>query len=349
MRARNEGAAAFDHSTARGATGKRRRPRRTRAAPSTCATVSLPTTSPGPCRFTSSKPDPEFLSKLAGHVAAPVPAGAPAETGTAALPGTGPYRVRRFTPSREVVLERNPFFREWSPAAQPAGRPDRIVFSVGANSDDAAADVLRGAADVVLGSAVAGGPGAAAHRAPRAAALPHGAQPGLGCRSTRAPRRSTTSASAARSTWPSTATPPSTSSAGREPRARPARCCRPGPPATCATAPTPADPTASGRWQGPDLARAGDSSPARATAACSSPTGRSTSGRSTQLAHVTLRALRQLGYRTRLRFLHGNHPPPLAATGCRRRRRRTSYDVPAAAAVPRAVSLLPRLATAHAG
>ena len=75
------------------------------------------------------KPDPDFLYKLAGHVAAPVPPGAPVRTGTAALPGTGPYRVRRFATSREIVLERNPFFREWSPrgAAGRASRPDRVL------------------------------------------------------------------------------------------------------------------------------------------------------------------------------------------------------------------------------
>ena len=184
--------------TARGAIGMSRRPRRTRAVRSTCATVSLPTTSPGPCRFTSSEPDPEFLSKLAGHVAAPVPAGAPETTGTAALPGTGPYRVRRFTPSREVVLERNPFFREWSPSAQPAGRPDRIVFSVGGNSDRRGGGRVARRGRRHARRAVAGGSGAAAHRASGAAALPHGPQRGLGLCSTRARRRLMTCACAAR-------------------------------------------------------------------------------------------------------------------------------------------------------
>ena len=77
----------------------------------------------------------------------------PSRRGRPRLPGTGPYRARRFTPSREVVLERNPYFRESSPAAQPAGRPDRIVFSLGANSDSAVAALMRGEADVMLGGA----------------------------------------------------------------------------------------------------------------------------------------------------------------------------------------------------
>ena len=152
VRARNDGAAAFDHVD-----GVRRYWDEQATATNPGGRVDLRDSVvaddiAGTVSFHLSEPDPEFLSKLTGHVAAPVPAGAPDTTGTAALPGTGPYRVRRFTPSSEVVLERNPSFREWSPAAQPAGRPDRIVFSVGGNSDDAAADVLRGAADVVLGS-----------------------------------------------------------------------------------------------------------------------------------------------------------------------------------------------------
>lgn len=94
--------------------------------------------------------DPELLPKLAGHVAAPVPRSAPATVAAGALPGTGPYRVARFEPGRTIVLERNPHFREWSPSAQPAVRPDRVVFSLGGNPADAADDVLRGAADISL-------------------------------------------------------------------------------------------------------------------------------------------------------------------------------------------------------
>jgi ABC-type transport system substrate-binding protein/DNA-binding SARP family transcriptional activator len=97
-----------------------------------------------------SRPDPELLHKLSGHVAAPVPPSTPRRIGVQAIPGTGPYRVARFHVGRTLVLERNPYFREWSPAAQPAPRPERLVFSLGGEPADAAEAVLRGDADVSL-------------------------------------------------------------------------------------------------------------------------------------------------------------------------------------------------------
>ena len=96
------------------------------------------------------RPDPELLHKLSDHVGAPVPASAPRRVGVQATPGTGPYRVARFDPGRTLVLERNPYFHEWSPAAQPAARPERVVFSLGGKPDDAADAVLQGDADVSL-------------------------------------------------------------------------------------------------------------------------------------------------------------------------------------------------------
>lgn len=94
--------------------------------------------------------DPELLHKLTGHVAAPVPRTAASKVGVGALPGTGPYRVARFERGRAVVLERNPYFREWSPTAHPAARPDRLVIALGGKPADTAQDVLRGAADISL-------------------------------------------------------------------------------------------------------------------------------------------------------------------------------------------------------
>ena len=34
--------------------------------------------------------------------------------------------ISRYTPGRELLMVRNPRFREWSAAAQPAGNPDQI-------------------------------------------------------------------------------------------------------------------------------------------------------------------------------------------------------------------------------
>ena len=83
-------------------------------------------------------PDPDFLYKLALPFAFAVPSTTPArDTGTHPLPATGPYMIGSFTPDRELTLVRNPRFREWSKAAQPAGYPDRITWklSVGTRAE----------------------------------------------------------------------------------------------------------------------------------------------------------------------------------------------------------------------
>jgi YVTN family beta-propeller protein len=75
-----------------------------------------------------SRPEPEFLDDLALTVAVPVPT--PLAGVDHPLPTTGPYRVGRYDPDVSLVLIRNPYFHEWSHAAQPAGFPDRLVFTV---------------------------------------------------------------------------------------------------------------------------------------------------------------------------------------------------------------------------
>jgi YVTN family beta-propeller protein len=80
--------------------------------------------------FHLTRPDPEFLVKLALATALVVPAGTPArDVGTSPVPATGPYMIQEFVPKGTVVLVRNPHFREWSRAAQPDGYPDRIEWT----------------------------------------------------------------------------------------------------------------------------------------------------------------------------------------------------------------------------
>ena len=75
--------------------------------------------------FRLSKPDPDFLYKLALPFGSVVPAGSPpVGTGARPLPATGAYRIQRFLPGREAVLVRNPYYRQWSAEAQPTGFPD---------------------------------------------------------------------------------------------------------------------------------------------------------------------------------------------------------------------------------
>jgi peptide/nickel transport system substrate-binding protein len=92
-------------------------------------------------------PDPEFLDRLALWPALAVPAGTPDhDIGSHPLPATGPYMVASDTP-REVMLVRNPYFREWSHAAQPDGYPNRVVFRLGGSTETAVTSVEQGSAD----------------------------------------------------------------------------------------------------------------------------------------------------------------------------------------------------------
>ena len=88
-----------------------------------------------------SHPDPEVLLAMA------LPYFAPKPPGGGLTPGTGPYRIARYVPGVLIDFERNRFFHEWAPAAQPAGYPDRIlVYSNGTATADIDA-VLAGRAD----------------------------------------------------------------------------------------------------------------------------------------------------------------------------------------------------------
>jgi YVTN family beta-propeller protein len=77
--------------------------------------------------FHLTRPDPEFLNKLALNFAHILPAGTPARAADVRpVPATGPYMVASYRRNHRLVLIRNPRFREWSRAAQPDGYPDRI-------------------------------------------------------------------------------------------------------------------------------------------------------------------------------------------------------------------------------
>jgi YVTN family beta-propeller protein len=103
----------------------------------------------GTITFHLTKPDPEFLYKLAFAMASAVPAGTPkGDIGRKPLPATGPYMTKSFTPQKSWVLVRNPRFREWSHEAQPDGYPDRIEVTDGPPNQIAALE--RGSTDVLL-------------------------------------------------------------------------------------------------------------------------------------------------------------------------------------------------------
>jgi len=98
--------------------------------------------------FHIAAPDGDFLYKLTSAGAVPVPASVPAhDVGARPVPGTGPYMITRYVPGREIDLARNPYFRQWSAATQPAGFPDRIVWRFGLTLGQEVAAIEAGRAD----------------------------------------------------------------------------------------------------------------------------------------------------------------------------------------------------------
>jgi len=94
-------------------------------------------------------PDPDFLYKLTNFVKA-APPGAPATEAVATpLPATGPYMISHYHKGQPLTLVRNPHFRQWSFAAQPAGYPDMIRFKPVAGTRAQVDAVTTGRADLV--------------------------------------------------------------------------------------------------------------------------------------------------------------------------------------------------------
>jgi peptide/nickel transport system substrate-binding protein len=106
-------------------------------------------TSPGSSTVTFhlSKPDPDFLFKLALPDYDAVPASTPLHA-RLPLPATGPYKISGYQKKGVVVLVRNPRFHVWSTEAQPEGYPDKIVERYRYTGAQAIHAVERGKADV---------------------------------------------------------------------------------------------------------------------------------------------------------------------------------------------------------
>jgi YVTN family beta-propeller protein len=114
--------------------------------------------------FHLTRPEPEFLYRLALPFAYAVPSDIPVPLPDGAqTPATGPYEVASYTPRRSdgqgattrlgrLVLVRNPHFRQWSAAAQPDGYPDHIVLDIGLTPAEATKRVAEGRADLLLGN-----------------------------------------------------------------------------------------------------------------------------------------------------------------------------------------------------
>jgi peptide/nickel transport system substrate-binding protein len=99
--------------------------------------------------FRLTSPDPYFLYELALPYAYAVPAGTPLRPHRP-VAATGPYMIASFRSKRGIRLVRNPKFREWSPAAQPSGFPNSIVWRIRGSHDAHVSEVLHGSADLAF-------------------------------------------------------------------------------------------------------------------------------------------------------------------------------------------------------
>jgi len=96
-------------------------------------------------------PDPEFKYKLAVPHASIVPASSPSsDAGTKPIPTTGPYYFASYNPNKQLVMKRNPYFKQWSKQAQPEGYPDQITQSFGLTVEAQVTAIENGQADWTL-------------------------------------------------------------------------------------------------------------------------------------------------------------------------------------------------------
>jgi peptide/nickel transport system substrate-binding protein len=93
-------------------------------------------------------PDSEFKYRLAVPHASIVPASSPPkDAGTKPIPTTGSYYFASYDPNKAVVMKRNPYFKQWSAAAQPRGYPDEITESFGLPVESQITEIENGQAD----------------------------------------------------------------------------------------------------------------------------------------------------------------------------------------------------------
>jgi YVTN family beta-propeller protein len=99
--------------------------------------------------FHLTAPDPIFLHKLAQPYASVLPSTTVRNVAARSpVAATGPYRIGGVVRGRMVRLVRNPRFREWSRAAQPAGFPDAILIRFVESDRGSLSAVRKGQADL---------------------------------------------------------------------------------------------------------------------------------------------------------------------------------------------------------
>ncbi|TWP35155.1 ABC transporter substrate-binding protein [Leekyejoonella antrihumi] len=99
-------------------------------------------------QFNLTSPNPEFKYQLAVPFTVILPKSAPAkDAGDTPIPTTGPYKFVSYDPSSELVMVRNPYFHEWSHAAQPQGYPDKMIYKFTLDAEAEVSAVENGSAD----------------------------------------------------------------------------------------------------------------------------------------------------------------------------------------------------------
>ena len=101
----------------------------------------------GTVTFHLTRPDPDFLYKLTISYAYVLPAATPERQARTPLAATGPYMITRYVAGHVLRLARNPYFHEWSAAAQPSGYPDRMVIPLGLSPAHADTAIASGHVD----------------------------------------------------------------------------------------------------------------------------------------------------------------------------------------------------------
>ena len=94
-------------------------------------------------------PDGAFLDIMAMPFAFAMPAGTPYKdisTDAAARVATGPYEISSYTPHQQIVLTRNPAFKQWSPNA-PNGHLNRVNITIGVTPEQAVNETAQGQLD----------------------------------------------------------------------------------------------------------------------------------------------------------------------------------------------------------
>lgn len=103
--------------------------------------------------FHLTQPDSEFFFKLATPFGDILPADTAAkDLGTTPAPATGPYMITSYDPQKGMVLKRNPYFKQWSEDAQPAGYVNEIDYTFGAKPEDEVTAIENGEQDWMFDS-----------------------------------------------------------------------------------------------------------------------------------------------------------------------------------------------------